>query len=50
MNKKATTYKQIFTELKNAGRKKNKVFSPSVLMTDFEPGSIAAIKDEVSIS
>ncbi|CAF3929308.1 unnamed protein product [Rotaria sordida] len=46
MNKKAATYKQIFIELKNAALKKKKVFSPSVVMTDFESGSIAAIKDE----
>jgi MULE transposase domain len=49
MNKKAGTYKQIFAELKAAALKKNTVFSPSVIMTDFETGSISAVKDEVGI-
>ncbi|CAF4608132.1 unnamed protein product [Rotaria magnacalcarata] len=46
VNKKAATYKQIFSELKNATLRKKTVFSPSVIMTDFESGSISAVKDE----
>ena len=49
LNKKGSTYKVIFNELKNAALKKGTVFSPSVIMTDFESGAIAAVKEEVSI-
>ncbi|CAF4263778.1 unnamed protein product, partial [Rotaria socialis] len=46
VNKKAATYKQIFSELKIAALRQKTVFSPSVIMTDFESGSISAVKDE----
>ncbi|CAF0970596.1 unnamed protein product [Rotaria sordida] len=46
LNKKASTYKVIFNELKNAALQKGSVFSPKVIMTDFEPGAISAVKDE----
>ena len=48
-NKKASAYKQIFIELKHAALQRKTTFSPSVIRTDFEPGSISAVKDEVSI-
>ncbi|CAF1254519.1 unnamed protein product [Rotaria sordida] len=47
LNKKASTYKVIFNELKNAALQKGSVFSPKVIMTDFEPGAISAVKDEM---
>jgi hypothetical protein len=50
VDKKAATYKQIFTELKSIAARKGIIFSPSLIMTDFEPGVISAIKTEVSIS
>ena len=48
-NKKASTYKQIFIELKHAALQRKTTFSPSIIMTDFESGSISAVKDEVNI-
>ncbi|CAF1377342.1 unnamed protein product [Rotaria magnacalcarata] len=45
-NKKASTYKQVFIELKNTAIKRKTTFSPSVIMTGFESGSISAVKAE----
>lgn len=47
VNKKAITYRQIFSELKEIAIQRGKAFSPSVVMTDFETGLIPVIKSEV---
>lgn len=47
VNKKAVTYRHIFTELKEIATKQNKVFSPEVIMSDFESGLLPVIKSEV---
>ena len=48
MDKKAATYKRIFSELKSIAARKGTTFAPSLIMTDFESGVITAIKAEVS--
>ena len=48
MDKKAATYKQIFSELKSIAARKGTTFAPSLIMTDFESGVITAMKAEVS--
>ncbi len=49
VDKKASTYKQIFSELKGAAIRKRMTFSPSLIMTDFESGAISVVKTEVGI-
>lgn len=46
--KKAVTYRHIFTELKQIATDRGKIFSPEVIMSDFETGVIPVIKSEVS--
>ncbi len=48
VNKKAVTYRHIFTELKEMAIQRNKVFAPQMIMTDFETGVLPVIKSEVS--
>ncbi|CAF1221429.1 unnamed protein product [Rotaria sordida] len=46
INKKAITYRHIFTELKQMATQRNKMFAPQVIMTDFETGVSPVIKSE----
>ncbi|CAF4171245.1 unnamed protein product [Rotaria sordida] len=46
INKKAITYRHIFTELKQMATQRNKIFAPQVFMTDFETGVSPVIKSE----
>jgi len=48
LNKKAVTYRHIFTELKQKATGRNKTFAPQLIMTDFETGVLPVIKSEVS--
>ena len=49
VNKKAGTYRQMFSELKYLAAERGKVFSPKVFVTDFESGIIPVVKTEVRI-
>ncbi|CAF1684147.1 unnamed protein product, partial [Adineta ricciae] len=48
VNKKGATYRHIFTELKEIATKRNKIFAPQTIMSDFETGILPVIKSEVS--
>ncbi|CAF4784019.1 unnamed protein product [Rotaria magnacalcarata] len=50
INKKAVTYRHIFTELKQMATEGNKVFDPKASMTDFETGVLPVIKSEFTQS
>ena len=50
VNKKGVTYRQIFFELKQKASERNKIFSPQVILTDFESGLLPVVKTEVRIS
>ena len=49
VNKKAGTYRQMFSELKYLAAERSKVFSPKVFVTDFESGIIPVVKTEMRI-
>ena len=49
VNKKARTYRQMLFELKYLAAEHGKVFSPKVIVTDFESGIIPIVKTEVSL-
>ncbi|CAF4155088.1 unnamed protein product [Rotaria magnacalcarata] len=44
VNKKAATYRQLFSELKNLALDRNKNFLPKLFVTDFESGVIPVLK------
>ncbi|CAF2033380.1 unnamed protein product [Rotaria magnacalcarata] len=46
VGKKASTYKQIFNELKTIASRKGMNFSPAVIMSDFESALVSAVKSE----
>jgi len=48
VNKKAVTYRHLFGELKQVALERNSVFSPPMIMSDFESGVLPVIKSEVS--
>jgi len=48
VNKKAVAYRHIFGELKQVALERNSVFSPLMIMSDFESGVLPVIKSEVS--
>jgi hypothetical protein len=48
VNKKAVTYRHIFTELKQVAAARGKTFSPELIMSDFELGVLPVIKSKVS--
>lgn len=48
VNKKSITYRHIFSELKQLANDRGQVFSPVMIMSDFETGVIPVIKSEVS--
>ncbi|CAF4538788.1 unnamed protein product [Rotaria socialis] len=50
VDQKATTYKQIFVELKNIASKKGIIFSPLLIMSDFELGLASSVKADVNKS
>lgn len=47
-NKKSGTYRYVFSELKQKAIECGRIFSPKVIMTDFESGVLPIIKSEVS--
>ncbi|CAF4050241.1 unnamed protein product [Rotaria sordida] len=46
VNKKGVTYRHIFSELKEIAIKRNKIFAPQIIMSDFETGVLPVIKSE----
>jgi len=49
INKKGTSYRQIFFELRQIAAERHKVFSPQLILTDFESGILPVVKTEVSV-
>ena len=49
VNKKAGTYRQMFSKLKYLAAERGKMFSPKAFVTDFESGIIPAVKTAVRI-
>lgn len=49
VNKKTSTYRQMFSELKYLAAERGKVFSPKTIVTDFESGIIPVVKTEVRV-
>ncbi|CAF1250261.1 unnamed protein product [Rotaria sordida] len=50
INKKAVTYRHIFDELKQIAVNRGKIFSPAMIMSDFESGIIPVVKSEFPTS
>lgn len=50
VNKKATSYRRIFFELKQIATDRQKNFSPKVIVSDFESSVLPVVKMEASIS
>ena len=48
VNRKATTYRHIFSELKQMALEHSIIFSPTIIMTDFESGVIPVIISEMN--
>lgn len=47
LNKKGITYRKIFFELKQIANERQKQFSPTLIVTDFESGVLPVVKTEV---
>ncbi|CAF2906358.1 unnamed protein product [Rotaria sp. Silwood2] len=46
INKKGTTYRQMFFGLKQIAEERHKDFSPQLIVTDFESGALPVVKTE----